>query len=176
MNREFKFRIWDEENSQFVYFDLRRLHGHWSGVILNELGADLMDDEVVGMSDKEKGLLVQSHIMQYTGLKDRTGVEIYEGDILESRSVYNRPDIIGSAVGRRAVVWENVEAPCDNVGIRFVGFDLDWDEAAKSLIVGNIHESPEKLGQPYVCQHGLSFVGEDYCRPCLQESMTWRIS
>lgn len=54
--REIKFRAWDKCKSRMVFFDL------W-------------DAEVsIPSSD--------SPIMQYIGLKDRTGREIYEGDIV----------------------------------------------------------------------------------------------
>lgn len=69
--REIKFRIWDREDTVMRYFTLdemleRRLGNYYGSFDLKVLR-------------EEK--------MQYTGLKDKNGKEIYEGDILK-RSEY----------------------------------------------------------------------------------------
>lgn len=71
-------------------------------------------------------------LMQYTGLKDKNGKEIYEGDILKTN------------FGRTAaVVWYRrgffVDAPEHPEGVTDF---LVWEQ---SEIIGNIYENPELL-------------------------------
>jgi hypothetical protein len=54
--REIKFRIWDNLNKSFIYFDI---YDYPSGIY-------------GGVSNPQ----------QYTGLKDKNGEEIYEGDFI----------------------------------------------------------------------------------------------
>jgi len=70
------------------------------------------------------------NVMQYTGLKDRNGKEIYEGDIVKDEGVVFKKD----------AAFQVKNYPLMNFFIE--GFE---DKKSKLEVIGNIHENPELL-------------------------------
>jgi len=84
-----------------------------------------------------------AELMQYTGLKDKNGKEIYEGDILRTFDYENQPTFI--------VEWRSEHAcfgmywPGNTGYMKGIGYDnrrTSWDNIE---IIGNIYENIELL-------------------------------
>lgn len=116
MSREIKFRAWD--------IHCKHMLDH----------SDLIDvvdggGSVIQMILDES---IECHLMQYTGLKDRNGVEIYEGDILRCDEGQNWR-VLWSFDGAK---WVTINGDL----IEDLAETFCYDE-----IIGNIHENPDLL-------------------------------
>lgn len=119
--REIKFRGLRKIDLKFVYGDL--IQNRHSTVINDEFGHDsTVKIETVG---------------QFTGLTDKNGTEIYEGDIITApRYINGYGIIVWSNKGRGWMIEVN--------GSLHHFVDYVWDNLA---VIGNIHENPELLEQ-----------------------------
>jgi uncharacterized phage protein (TIGR01671 family) len=117
MKREIKFRVWDGER----YLD--------QDIAISSKGRVIDIEECMWNYESENSV-----VQQYTGLKDRNGVEIYEGDILEELIMNETETQIG--VCKQVLGgWRIFAHP--NSSIRWHG----W----KQRVIGNIHENRDLL-------------------------------
>ena len=124
MNREIKFRafLWSDEhtNDQMIFSDEVGMLNFWSNYL------------------RWQG---KKAIMQYTGLKDKNGKEIYEGDIVKITETTDGKDVLA------LIHWKEKEA-CFGWKLNFLCMlsekDLDsnnWE------VIGNIYENPELINE-----------------------------
>lgn len=129
--REIKFRAWCKERNEMGYFNL------------------FESDEDLILSSNFSHLTYASEceIMQYTGLKDKNGKEIYEGDIVFHESDYEGQDELWKA-GKAVVEYGDFgftfrEIDCG--AWRFNGPEGEEWNKNKISVIGNIYENPELL-------------------------------
>lgn len=135
MNREIKFRAWDSVHNKMVYLKDVVLCGYNNEFDIYELyfeennlkcrGYDDFDDDFGETIVNETEL----PIMQYTGLKDKNGVEIYEGDKVKAK--FYGKDVVGE-IGFNSgcfLLWNS----CVSDNQLFIFNDIE--------VIGNIYEN-----------------------------------
>lgn len=121
MEKEIKFRAWDS-TQKIMFYLFRMCKPKDSGTLAFEC-RDIYHEEW------EQATWEDLTVMQFTGLKDSEGVEIYEGDIL------SHPEFRTNV----QVVW--LETGCWGLS----GWDVVRTRVTPGKIIGNIYQNPELL-------------------------------
>lgn len=122
-----KFRAWDRTRNEMI--DVDEIH-------FDNGELDFIGDGITFMRTVDK-----IELMQSTGLKDRNGKEIFEGDIL---AVETDDEVINVKV-----FWDKKHALYMFESKKFneeeLLAELAEDNAYPFEVIGNIHENPELL-------------------------------
>lgn len=143
--REIKFRVWD--------------------IVMQEMGVEFPIIDLISDWFYKRDP-IQYNIMQYTGLKDKNGKEIYEGDIADirysggghTRDMYT-PCVckfgeFDHANPDRTILVEIY--PCfyfEQVALPYNIFPLQTSRNKGIEVIGNIYENPELLKPAPVTLH-----------------------
>lgn len=144
MNREIKFRAWHQ--NEMIYCDKAVYFVEFDGTLWKNNGKEY--DNLISI---DKAVL-----MQYTGLKDKNGTEIYEGDIVFNS---NRTLVTLKEDKRLYLVkWQNGEYDEEDKwlckkpafifdkiitnGIKYMELIFNQNQIE---VVGNIYQNPELL-------------------------------
>lgn len=143
MSREIKFRAWNDVAKVMYPSNIPGLLIHFDG----ELNG-LDENGMLEGTDNTR----QHHLMQYTGLKDDNGKEIYEGDIVKTHDQNNVIEYEhGSFLvkGLHADEYERTYSVLYHYLVDATIPDMPhsrFDGVTTTLeVIGNIYENPELL-------------------------------
>ena len=122
--REIKFRAYDKKENEMFYSSMYQDKTSMAYGLSNFL-SECTD--------------IEDTLMQYTGLKDKDGVEIYEDDIVKfiPSGEYGLVTTFGSSQNL-GIEWENSRTAFFTP-MFYLGCETELE------IIGNIYESPELL-------------------------------
>jgi uncharacterized phage protein (TIGR01671 family) len=139
--REIKFRAWDKEEKRMVEESEVMLWGNGAWGAYREGNEEWTSEGVASPEPYTDNDMV---LMQYTGLQDKKGNEVWEGDLL---SLWDGSRIL-------EVRWGRVGWVLFGDLFKRLGF-LDGDECSEyhtknylreCEVIGNIYENPELAG------------------------------
>ena len=121
--REIKFRAWDTDNKKMVL---------WGELLSKNLQNILSMPKYCGYE-----------LMQYTGIKDKNGKEIYEGDIIQD-SFYDRK---AEVVFLEGAFWLDYIKDFKEYETIHKRYQLiaNYDNKEVLEVLGNIYDNPELL-------------------------------
>ena len=135
--REIKFRAWIKPDSEGNYGEMI-FQGGTSDFEMISNG-----DGFGVLFDMERWLDREDfELMQYTGLTDKNGKEIYEGDVVLVKDIENGEKFQYETVFKHGAFCAQ---RANDFDVIFYAMDSAFYEAE---IIGNIYESPELLKQP----------------------------
>lgn len=138
-----KFRVWDKANKEMLKIDI----------------IDFYSEEIMVLEDDSTMKFSDVELMQSTGLKDKNGVEIFEGDIIKFPDVYGFYDFEGGltsvdGLNVASVVKKGNCITLDNFAGKdgftereLENYECTFDDLdfKNFEIIGNIYENKELL-------------------------------
>jgi uncharacterized phage protein (TIGR01671 family) len=138
--REIKFRAWNNSSKEMEYFTSHKMGLQYRcGEFEVSSGWDSYGNPTYNEDNNNK-----HEIMEYTGLKDKNGKEIYEGDIVR---FYFSADTGINGEGATEIIdsvtFENGCFYFMNHKVWKGAYAWRYNEYCE--VIGNIHENPELL-------------------------------
>lgn len=149
MNRPIKFRAWDKEGKRMGDVSGLQFPRPWGGDVFEPYAEVLFGTVEVELHRDDVEL------MQFTGLTDKNGKDVYEGDVVrivpdEKKAFTNEPHHPSFMYGDVAKVeWDDVNAKFSLFDVHGedteIGYYAGWSGWNWLEVIGNIYENPELL-------------------------------
>jgi uncharacterized phage protein (TIGR01671 family) len=138
---EIKFRVWDNIKKEMIYngiFDVDDEDRRYLYIALNGdlIALNEYDYGKDGLWEHGVDIRGRFEKMQYIGLQDKDGKEIYEGDIIKME--YETIIFIGYVKQKEDGEWINYKNEGNNIGV--------CHNKDRNIIIGDKYSNPELLG------------------------------
>lgn len=140
MERRPKFKLWDRVERKFFEPIYKVYEGNLLDISIT-LSGELLRRTLKEPAEHESLFPDRYELIEFTGLTDKNGKEIYEGDIIVAKIV-NRSD---TQIFNGTVVWGNVSWCIEFLSPRKYVLKRRLSEFHEIEILGNIYENSESL-------------------------------
>ena len=140
--RDIKFRAWDKTNNRM------RLNLAEDGFFISPNNGNIVTPDNYSLYFGDRLIL-----LQYTGILDKNGNEIYEGDIIEKR--YDTPFVKERLSKARGVVEYGTFSLLEELGEvkrSVTGWFIEFEDKSGKIpvtnefeVIGNVYENSDKI-------------------------------
>lgn len=132
MNRTIKFRGKSADNGKWV-----------TGYYYHECGNTYIVEDRQSLSETSRNVpyvVIPETVGQFTGLFDKNGKEIYEGDILHTVTFGFEPEEYTAII-----LYDNCRFQLSNGRNLFYFGQSDLTKMDDTIVIGNIYDNPELI-------------------------------
>ena len=152
MPRPIKFRAWFRPTDKYKADYVDRYGKELPDLEVEYYTEEAFLDDPWVNTDNYESIIFE----QYTGLDDKNGVPIYEGDIIQETIL---ADDTTDGTYRYEVYWDEDMLCWSIKGISDIDYHLRdglWETNASREVIGNIHEPPKDFRPEHLKRMGVS--------------------